>query len=112
MDFVGRVAYTDIDYGDFELGVSSNIDSITEDSSDEFTLDVGIRSQFMDNLEGTVGLRYLTMDANSSRRDIDNTSVFGSILFEASDTIDFVFSLDIGDEIDRYAIGIRFSPND
>lgn len=112
MDLVSRVGYTDIDFGEFELGVSSNLDDLNDDSSDGFFGDIGIRSQFADNLEGSVGLRYLTIDSNNPRRDVDNTSVIGSILFEVSDEFDIDFSVDVGDEFRTYGIGFRYSPMD
>jgi hypothetical protein len=43
---------------------------------------------------------------------VDNTSVMGSILFEATDAFDIDFSVDIGDEIRTYGIGSRYSPAD
>lgn len=110
MDFVGRVAYADIDFGEFELGTTSDFDTIDEDSSDGFAVDAGIRSQVLDNLEGSIGVRYLTLDSDNSLRDVDNTSLIGSILFEMSDNWDLGFEVDVGDEIREYMLGVRFSP--
>jgi opacity protein-like surface antigen len=109
-DFVTRAAYTDIDLGEFEIGVSSDLDTLDEDSSDGFTVDAGIRSQLTDRMEGSIGLRYLTIDSDDPRRDDDNTSVYGSLLFELGDYWDIDLTADVGDSVRYYSLGFRFSP--
>jgi hypothetical protein len=109
-DFVSRVAYTDIDIGEFEAGVSSDLDTLDEDTSDGFTVDAGLRSQLTDRIEGSIGLRYLTIDSDTPARDDDNTSIYGSLLFELSDDWDINLGADVGDTVRYYSIGVRFSP--
>lgn len=105
-DFVGRLAYTDIDFGEFELGASNDfdVDDLVDDQSDGYFVDAGVRSQLLENLEGSIGVRYLDIE------DTANTSLIGSLLFELSPAWDINLSVDAGDEIATYALGLRFSP--
>jgi hypothetical protein len=106
LDFVGRLGYVDIDFGDFRFGASSDIDAndLRNDSSDGYLVDAGVRSQLLENLEGSLGLRHLDIEG------IDNTSLLGSLLFELSPSWDIEFAVDVGDDVSTYLLGIRFSP--
>lgn len=105
LDFVGRLGYSDIDFGEFDVGAGSDVQDLDEDSSDGFFVDAGVRSQLLDNLEGSIGVRYLDIET------IDNTSLIGSLLFELSPSWDLDLSIDAGDELSTYMLGVRFSPS-
>lgn len=106
VDFIGRIAYTDIDFGDFDFGASSDtdLDDLLEDDSDGYFVDAGVRSQLTANLEGSIGIRYLDL------QDVDNTSLIGSLLYEINPSWDIDLQIDAGDEISTYLLGVRFSP--
>lgn len=113
VDFVGRIAYTDIDYGDFDIGAGGDLlnggldnlrDQLREDDSDGYFADAGVRAQLTENLEGTLGLRYTDV------QNIDTTTVIGSLMFELSDNWGIDLSVDAGDDIATYLLGVRFSP--
>ncbi|MBN1239378.1 MAG: outer membrane beta-barrel protein [Gammaproteobacteria bacterium] len=113
VDFVGRVAYTDVDYGDFDIGAGGDLlnggldnlrDQLREDDSDGYFADAGVRAQLTENLEGAVGLRYTDV------QNIDTTTVIGSLMFELSDSWGIDLSVDAGDELSTYLLGVRFSP--
>lgn len=114
LDFIGRAAYVDIDYGDFDLGAGDDLlnggldnlrDQLQEDDSDGYFADAGVRAQLTPNLEGTIGLRYLDV------QNIDTSTVFGSLMFELSDNWGIDLGVDAGDEISTYRLGVRFSPD-
>jgi outer membrane receptor protein involved in Fe transport len=114
VDFIGRVAYTDIDYGDFDLGAGGDLlnggldnlrDQLRDDDSDGYFADAGVRSQLTENLEGTIGLRYTDV------QNIDSTTVIGSLLFELSDNWGLDLGVDVGDELSSYRLGVRFAPD-
>lgn len=113
VDFVGRIAYTDIDYGDFDIGgsgdlINGGLDNLTDelraDESDGYFADAGVRSQLTPNIEGTIGLRYTSVES------IDSTSVIGSLLFELTETWGIDLNVDAGDDISTYSLGVRFIP--
>jgi hypothetical protein len=107
LDFVGRLGYVDIDFGDFDFGASEDIDAndLLDDSSDGYLIDIGLRSQLLTNLEGSIGVRHIDVE------DIDNTSLLASLLFELSPSWDIGVSIDAGDDVSTYMLGVRFSPS-
>jgi outer membrane receptor protein involved in Fe transport len=113
VDFIGRVAYADIDYNDFDLGSGGDIidgglddarDQLQSDDSDGYFVDAGVRAQLTPNLEGTVGVRYTDV------QNIDTTTAIGSLMFELSESWGIDLSVDAGDEIATYRLGVRFTP--
>jgi len=96
-DFVGRLGYTDIDYGDFDVGGTG------DDSSDGFFVDAGVRSQLLDNLDGSIGVRYLDVE------DVDNTSLIGNLMFELTENWSIDLAVDAGDELATWSLGARWS---
>jgi hypothetical protein len=107
MDLVAQLGYTDIDYGDFDLGTSGefeDLDDFLDDTSDGYFADVGLRGQMLPNLEGMIGVRYLDID------EVDSTSLIGSLLFELSPTWGIALTVDAGDEISTYFLGARWTP--
>jgi len=107
LDFVGRLGYVDIDFGDFDFGASEDIDAndLLDDSSDGYLVDIGLRSQLLTNLEGSIGVRHIDVE------EIDNTSLLASLLFELSPSWDIGVSVDAGDDVSTYMLGVRFSPS-
>lgn len=108
-DFVGRVAYTDIDFGDFTDFRPGGIDQddfdlgdLGDDSSDGFFVDAGVRSQLLENLEGGIGVRYADIE------DIDDTTLFGNLMFELTDNWSIDLNVDAGDELATYSLGARW----
>lgn len=114
VDFVARLAYTDIDYGDFDIGGDDDLipdggldeirDELRGDDSDGYFVDAGVRSQLTENLEGAIGLRYTDV------QNIDTTTVIGSLMFELSDSWGIELGVDAGDELSIYQLGFRFAP--
>lgn len=105
-DLVTRIAYTDIDYGDFGLGGSPSDDSLgdlDDDSSDGYYADALLRAQILSWLEGGVGLRYTDIE------DIDNVSVIGEALFELTPSWGISLEADVGDELSTYLLGLRYT---
>jgi hypothetical protein len=114
VDFVGRIAYTDIDYGDFDLGAGGDLvgagldnfrDELTSDNSDGYFADAGVRAQLTPNLEGSIGLRYTDV------QNIDSSTVIGSLMFELSDNWGLDLGVDVGDELSTYLFGVRYAPS-
>jgi len=115
MDLVVTGAYTDIDYGDFNLGANENddlnsrddlenaLDDLNDDSSDGFVVDAGVRAQALTWLEAGGGVRYVDVDSG------DNTSVFGNLLFEMTQNFGINAEVDIGDNVNTYELGLRYS---
>jgi len=105
-DFVGRLGYTDIDYGDFDVGATGNdfdVSDLGDDSSDGFFVDAGVRSQLLDNLDGSIGVRYLDVE------DVDNTSLIGNLMFELTENWSIDLAVDAGDELATWSLGARWS---
>lgn len=103
VDFVGRLAYTDIDFGDFELGAdTSDLSDLRDDSSDGFFVDLGVRSQMLENLEGGIGVRYLDIE------DTDNTSLVANLMFELSENWGINAEIDAGDDLSTFMLGVRW----
>lgn len=108
-DFVGRLGYTDIDYGDFDIGGTTDdfdLSDLGDDSSDGFFVDAGVRSQLHDRLDGSIGVRYVDIE------DVDNTSLIGNLKFELTDAWSINLMVDAGDELSTYALGARWSGGD
>lgn len=113
-DFVARAAYFDSDYGDFNLGADDNeinewddvdnaFNDLSEDASDGFKLDAGLRSQVIDWLEAGGGIRYTYMESE------DDFSVFADLLFEINQSFGISASADFGDNMSTYGVGLRYS---
>lgn len=98
--------YSDIDYGSFSFGASADDDSfddLNEDPSDGYTVDVKLRSQLSQMIEGSIGARYTDIE------DADGLSVIGNLMFEFSPNWGLNLSLDAGDELMTYGAGVRYS---
>jgi hypothetical protein len=104
-DIVARAGYTDIDFGDFNLGASSSVDlgDLNDDNSDGFFIDAGLRMQLATWLEAGVGAKYTDIE------DADDISFVGNLLFELNPAWGINVSADIGDEFTTYLAGLRFS---
>jgi len=104
-DFVLRGAYTDIDADGFNFGGTGNssVDDLDEDSSDGYFVDAGVRSQLLDKLEGSVGVRYTDLE------QFDNASVIANLMYEFSPVLGLNFGMEAGSDISHYMIGLRFS---
>ena len=102
-DWVFSLAYTDIDVDDFDFGGSSNssFNDLRDDESDGFFADAGIRAQLLDRLEGSVGLRYTSIE------EVDNFSLIGNALFEFTPMVGFNLGADIGDDLTTWVAGVR-----
>jgi hypothetical protein len=104
-DLVLRVAYTDIDSGGFNFGGSSSTSfgDLNEDSSDGYFIDAALRSQLIENVEGSFGVRYTDL------QQFDNFSVIGNLMYEFSPTMGVNLGLEAGDNISHILIGLRLS---
>jgi len=104
-DLVIRVAYTDIDSDGFNFGgsASASFNDLNDDNSDGFFVDASMRSQLMDTLEGSLGVRYTDLE------QFDNISVIGNLMYELSPSMGLNFGLEAGDNISHFLIGLRFS---
>jgi len=104
-DLVIRGAYTDIDTDGFNFGgsASNSIEDLGKDSSDGFFLDAGVRSQLMDKVEGSLGVRYTDL------QQFDNISVIGNLMYEFSPSMGLNFGMEAGDNISHFLIGLRYS---
>lgn len=114
LDFITRVAYVDLDYGEVSLGADDNeineFDDIDnafrdnfDDSSDGFEVDAGLRGQVLHWLEASGGVRYTRLNTG------DNVSLFGSALFEFNQNFGVNVGMDLGDKLSTYHVGLRFS---
>lgn len=114
MDFVARLAYMDVDYGELQFGERDNdvqefdeIDNafrdLTNDSSDGYTIDVGVRSQVVEWLEAGGGIRYTDLDSG------DDIGIFGNLLFEINPNMGVNLAVDLGDNLSSYSLGLRLS---
>lgn len=104
-DFVLRAAYTDIDTDGFKFGGTSDssFDDLNEDSSDGFFLDAAVRSQLMESVEGSLGVRYTDL------QEVDNVSLIGNLMYEISPSFGVNLGLEAGNNISHILIGFRFS---
>jgi len=104
-DWVFRVAYSDIDVGNFDFGgsSSSSLSDLGDDTSDGFFVDASLRGQMVEWLEGSVGARYTNIEK------VDNFSLIGNVLFEISPEVGFNVGAEIGDELTTYLAGVRVS---
>lgn len=104
-DFVLSGGYADIDYNDFDFGATNDTDAndLRDDPSDGYTLDAKIRSQFTDNIETSIGLRYVDIE------DIDGLSLIANIMYEFNPNWGLDLNLDAGDELMVWGIGVRYS---
>lgn len=104
-DLVFRVAYTDVDTDGFNFGGSSDtsLNDLNDDSSDGYFVDGAIRSQFTERMEGSLGLRYTDME------HIDNISFIANVMHEFTPEMSLNFSLEAGDDISSFLIGLRYS---
>ena len=104
-DLVGRIAYTDVDFGDFDFGGGDDIglDDLNEDTSDGFFVDAALRSQLIDRLEVSGGVRYAEIE------DADSVSIIGNALFELTPVWGINLEVDVGDDISQVFLGVRYS---
>ncbi|MGQ9426200.1 outer membrane beta-barrel protein [Gilvimarinus sp. F26214L] len=102
---VVRIAYSDIDIDDFNIGASdtTSISDLGDDSSDGFYLDGSWRAQISQNVEVSAGLRYTDIE------ETDQFSVIGNALFEITENWGVNVSADVGDELTTIGIGARYS---
>jgi hypothetical protein len=103
-DFLGRFAYTDVDFGDFDFGAGNQIlDDLNEDSSDGFYVDGSLRSQLASWVEVGGGIRYTEIE------DADTLSFIGNALFELTPNLGINLEVDAGDDISQVFLGVRYS---
>jgi hypothetical protein len=104
-DLVLRVAYTDVDTDGFRFGGTddSSFDDLNEDSSDGFFVDAAVRSQLMESVEGSLGVRYTDLE------EVDNVSLIGNLMYEFSPSFGVNLGLEAGNNISHILIGVRFS---
>lgn len=107
VDLVGRAAYTDVDFGDFDLGGNSGDDfefsDLDEDNSDGFFIDARLRAQLLEWLEGSAGARYTDIDSG------DDFAFVGNLLFEFTQNWGVNLEVEVADEVSTYALGARYS---
>ncbi|HEY7773246.1 MAG TPA: hypothetical protein VIC26_08685 [Marinagarivorans sp.] len=115
MDFVTTASYVDMDLGDFSFGQTDNdviggddslgdwYDDLSEDSSDGYSLDAGVRAQVTYWLELGGGLRYTDVDAG------DDVSAFGNALFEINPNMGINLLATAGDNLSTYELAFRYS---
>lgn len=104
-DVVLRVAYTNIDSDGFNFGgtSSNSLSDLNDDSSDGFLIDASLRSQIVDNMEGSFSVRYTDLE------QFDNYSIIGNFMYEFSPSIGLNSGLEAGDIISHFLVGLRFS---
>lgn len=104
-DFVGRFAYTDVDFGDFDFGGSDDfgLDDLNEDSSDGFFVDALLRSQITDVLEVSGGARYTEIE------DADTLAFIGNVMYEFTPNWGINLEADVGDDISQVMLGVRYT---
>lgn len=114
MDFVGRVSYLDVDYGEFSFGqndddvndlddIDNAFNDLDEDSTDGFAIDAGVRTQVAEWLELGGGLRYTDLDTG------DDFSAFGNALFEINQNFGINLAANVGDNLTSYQLGLRYT---
>ncbi len=104
-DLVIRGAYSDIDFNDFDFGAGDSIspNDLTEDPSDGFFLDAGLRSQLTDQLEGGIAGRYTNVGP------ADGLSLVGNMLYEVTPEWGVNLEVDLGDKLSTWMLGMRYS---
>lgn len=104
-DIVVRGAYSDIDFDDFDFGASDSLspNDLTEDPSDGFFVDAGLRSQLTDRLEGGIAARYTNVES------VDGLSIIGNILYEVTPNWGVNLEVSAGDELSTWMLGMRYS---
>ncbi len=104
-DLVVRAAYVDIDVGNLDIGGSSDpaIDDLNDDGSDGWYTDAALRSQILPQLEVSAGLRYTDV------QESNELSFIGNAMFEFTPNWGVNLTVDAGDDIRTYALGVRYS---
>ena len=104
-DFVGRFAYSDVDFGDFDFGGGNNpgLNDLNEDSSDGFFIDGLLRSQITDMIEVSGGARYTEIE------DADSLSFIGNVMYEFTPNWGINLEVDVGDDISQVLLGARYT---
>ncbi len=104
-DFVGRAAYVDVDYGDFDFGATddSDLGDLDDDDSDGWAVDGRFRGQMTDLIEASLGVGYLDIE------DADGFSVLGNVLFEITQNWGVNVEANVGDDVATYLLGVRYS---
>jgi len=110
-DLVLSGAYSDVDYGDFNVGADSDeiddlddaLDDLNEDPSDGYFVDARIRSQFAPAWEGSIGARYTDI------QDADGFSLVGNVMYEFSPNFGLNLTVDAGDELVTWGAGVRYT---
>ncbi len=113
IDFVGRLGYTDVDYGKFKIGAGGGLFSgglsglgnrLSSDTSDGYIVDAAVRAPLTHSLQGEIGVRHL--DINT----VTSNNIIGSLLYQFSDDWGLDFGVDAGSDISTYVLGVRFTP--
>lgn len=115
VDFVASAGYIDVDLGKFYFGATDSdvtdsdvtlkdaFDDLNEDSSDGYTIDLGVRAQAIEWLELGAGVRYT--DLNSG----DDLAIVGNALFEINPNFGINLTAAVGDDLSTYGIGARYT---
>jgi hypothetical protein len=112
-DIVISGAYSDLDYGDFDLGAGEDdlddldefdeaFDDLNEDPSDGYFVDAKFRTQFAPAWEGSIGGRYTDIE------DAEGFSVIGNMMYEFAPNWGLNLSIDAGEDLITYGAGVRF----
>ncbi|MCW8194405.1 hypothetical protein F6455_06370 [Proteobacteria bacterium 005FR1] len=103
---VFKVAYSDLDIDDFNLGGTADedfeFDRLNDDSSDGYFLEGAWRGQVTPQLELKAGLRYTDIE------ETDGFGFVGNAIWEFTEQVGGVVFADIGSDVGTYGIGIRF----
>ena len=104
-DIVLRAGYADIKFNDFDSGTTNDpdVNDFRDDPSDGYTLDAKLRSQLTDNIETSIGLRYLDIE------DIGGISLIANVMYEFNQNCGLNVNLDAGDELMVWRLGVRYS---
>lgn len=104
---VFRLAYSDIDLEDFDVGATptTSISDLGDESSDGYFIDGAWRGQLTAPIdwELTAGVRYTDIG------ETDNFSFIGNALFEITPNWGVNVSADVGDELTTVGIGGRYT---
>ena len=105
VDLVLRGAYSDIDYDSFEFGSlgGGGLSDLTDDATDGYFVDAGLRTQLLGRLEVSGGLRY------TSIQEAESLGISGSALLEVTDAWGLNLEGNVGDDIKQIFLGIRYS---